>query len=997
MFGRASVVSTILLWSFACAPNGPPPEAEAPDAAAPTTPGEASPDEVLEEARDLYSKQGPREALPRYESALALYRDAGDRKGEAITLGYIGNCYKRFGDYPQALEYLGRALAMKRELAERLEEGKTLNHLGLVYWEMGDYPEATDHFTQSMALARDVGHQQLEAAVLNNLSLVYDEQGDYQRSLEQYQRALELHRAAGFAPGQSDALGNIGGVYLLLGQYRDAISHYQQALAISEEEGLKPSASQDLGNLAICYIMLGQVEEALETLDRALDIAREAGLEKDEAEWLRGKATAWVHVGQYDKALEAYREALAFYEQANSTRELIEALHEVGDLQVVLGDLVSGERDFRRAIDLARGIGHPRGVTFNLTALGDLEFRRRRYEESAALYREALSGATTAGERDFIATSAMQLALAYRELGRFDEAVTEAARALETAQAMEARQLEAQARFTYGEISRAQGNPREALEHYGAGQRVLEALGDPELGWRIAYGQGQALETLGRNQDAVGAYRRAARIIEEVRSQLAEERYRAGYIEDKYQVYVALVRLQLKMGRLGEAFFFAEKLRARNYLELLHRGMPPIRDAVQREAELELRQRIRHLQRALEEEHGKEASQQRRQAVETFSRELASAERAYQDLVDDLKRTDPSYASARMLAVPSTEQVQSSLAPQTALIEYVVGGESVSILVLTNERMFATSVPLSAADLWAKVELLRELIAREGSSEWQRPAESLRHFHIEPIERAGWLDGIARAYLVPHAILHYLPFSALVRPAGEDLRYLVDDYELAYLPSAAALVYGTAEGNEAEEKLLALAPKRARLKHAEEEVRIVGDLFPERSSLLLGSRATEGTFKRLANRYGIIHLATHGFFNKLNPLFSGVELEPDEREDGRLEVHEILGLNLEARLVTLSACETALGSGYFTEVPAGDDFVGLTRAFLFAGSRAVLASLWEVDDRSTLELMRGFYRNLASADNAEALARSQRAMSQEGGRYSHPYYWAPFVLVGRMN
>ena len=294
-------------------------------------------------------------------------------------------------------------------------------------------------------------------------------------------------------------------------------------------------------------------------------------------------------------------------------------LGELGDLQVLLEDLVSGERDFRRAIDLARGIGHPRGVTFNLASLGDLEFRRRRYEESAALYREALSGATAAGERDFIATSAMQLALAYRELGRFDEAVTEVGRALETAQAMEARQLEAQARFTYGEISRAQGNPREALEHYGAGQQVLEALGDPELGWRIAYGQGQALETLGRDQDAVGAYRRAADIIEEVRSQLAEERYRAGYIEDKYQVYVALVRLQLKMGRLGEAFSFAEKLRARNYLELLHRGMPPIRDAVQREAELELRQRIRHLQRALEEEHKKEASQQRRQAVETFS------------------------------------------------------------------------------------------------------------------------------------------------------------------------------------------------------------------------------------------------------------------------------------------------------------------------------------------------------------------------------------------
>ena len=289
---------------------------------------------------------------------------------------------------------------------------------------------------------------------------------------------------------------------------------------------------------------------------------------------------------------------------------------------------------------------------------------------------------------------------------------------------MEARQLEAQARFTYGEISRAQGNPREALEHYGAGQQVLEALGDPELGWRIAYGQGQALETLGRDQDAVGAYRRAADIIEEVRSQLAEERYRAGYIEDKYQVYVALVRLQLKMGRLGEAFPLPKNSVRAITSSYFIVGCPRFETPCNvRQSSSSDSGSATFRERSKRNTGRKPRSKEGRPSKLFLGSLLApSAPINISSMI--LKRTDLSYASARMLVVPSTEQVQRSLAPQTALIEYVVGGESVSILVLTSERMFATSVPLSAADLRAKVELLRVLIAREGSSEWQRPAKA---------------------------------------------------------------------------------------------------------------------------------------------------------------------------------------------------------------------------------------------------------------------------------
>ncbi|MFS8086799.1 MAG: CHAT domain-containing protein, partial [Acidobacteriota bacterium] len=376
-------------------------------------------------------------------------------------------------------------------------------------------------------------------------------------------------------------------------------------------------------------------------------------------------------------------------------------------------------------------------------------------------------------------------------------------------------------------------------------------------------------------------------------------------------------------------------------------------------------------------------------------KELSEAEREYENLLGDLARTDPTYAAVRTLKVPSGAEVAHQLNAGTALVEYVLGERNLVIFVLTSEGLQAKTVPVRAADLQVKVETLRDLMLRKNTNEWKLPAAGLYQTLIAPIEDAGWLRGIKRVYIAPHAILHYLPFAALLKNTGNQSRFLIDDYILAYLPAAAALVY-VEKPTRSSRSVLAMAPANPRLQYTQQESQSISGLFPAQNKLLLGTRATESSFNQLANRYDVIHLATHGFFNKLNPLLSGVVLEPDAEEDGRLEVHEILELRLDADLVTLSACDTALGSGYFAEVPAGDDLVGLTRAFLFAGTPSVLASLWEVNDRSAVQLMHGFYDELRKSDKATALAKTQREMRARG-IYRHPYYWSAFVLVGRMN
>jgi CHAT domain-containing protein len=228
--------------------------------------------------------------------------------------------------------------------------------------------------------------------------------------------------------------------------------------------------------------------------------------------------------------------------------------------------------------------------------------------------------------------------------------------------------------------------------------------------------------------------------------------------------------------------------------------------------------------------------------------------------------------------VPSGKEIQQRLPANTALIEYVVGEQSLVVFVLTSDGLQARSIPLRVADLQARVDTLRDLLLRKDTNEWKLPAASLYRTLIEPVEEAGWLQGVKQLYIIPHATLHYVPFAALLKATNNRNHFLVDDYVLAYLPAAAALVYTNAP-NRSGKSVLAMAPSSTRLQFTQRESQSVSELFPRQHMLLLGSRATESSFKRLANNYDVIHLATHGYFNKLNPLLSGLILEPDAGED----------------------------------------------------------------------------------------------------------------------
>jgi CHAT domain-containing protein len=314
-------------------------------------------------------------------------------------------------------------------------------------------------------------------------------------------------------------------------------------------------------------------------------------------------------------------------------------------------------------------------------------------------------------------------------------------------------------------------------------------------------------------------------------------------------------------------------------------------------------------------------------------------------------------------------------------------------------RMFESQISLD--NLVSRVRLARDFLAhpRTGRDSAAPALGSLYAALRGPANDAGMLRGARSLIVVPHGVLAYLPFAAL----RDDLRgrYLVQDYVLRYLPSAAALAaLRNARSDGASRKFgrvaaAVFAPDPDLLPATRGEAIAIGRVSAS-TQVLVGAGATEARLRSALGSVPLVHVAGHGVMNAVNPMFSRLELargHGGSGDDGRLEVHELLDLSVASTLVFLSGCETGLGTAWSSAFTQGEDYATLAQAFLYAGARSVIATLWRVEDDGAAVFAERFYRQLGSAPPGDALARAQRDMLEDR-RYRAPYYWAAYSLSG---
>src|SRR5215470_15529419 len=920
-------------------------------------------------------KQGTAESLSKaivkYEEALLLWRSAGDQSGEAGTLTSAAQVYNSLGDKQRALAYFQRAIELWKEASDAKGQAIALSGLGAVYYALGDHRQALDYLNQSLLLFQSLKDAGGEAKRLNDIGVVYFALGEPQEALKYYQQALPILRDAGDRSGEASTLNNMGAAFRVMGEPQQALAYFKQALAVQRDVGDAREMAIMLTNIGAAHYRLGDAQQALDYYEQALPLRRKVGAVAGQAITLTDIGAAHLSLGDPQRAMEYLNQALSLTEGGKSRPEEAQTLTIMAAASSELGNKRQALEYLQRALAIWRAIGERQGESSALIGMGRIHREQGNPRLALNYLEEALKLARDIGETGSEAVALADIARVERDLGDLDQAL----------------------------------------------KRIEAAL--------------DLVETL-----------RARIRIEDLRASFLASRH------SDYEFYIdLLMRLHERRPSAGYdalAFEASERARGRNLLEVFGATRAGIRQGADPQS-LERQRALQGQINAKERLRMQLAGRNQIEKSAEIEKELRVLLAEYHEAQGQMLVRSPRYAALTDPVPLKLKEVQrQSLDQDTLLLEYALGEERSFLWAVTPSSFRAYTLP-RRAEIEAVALRAYGLLTRSNQRQYKGSSElaasELSRMVLGPVVAE---FGRKRLAIVSDGVLQYAPFSALPNPgagAGANPRPLIVDHEVVSLASASVLatmrrevgarrrpertvaVFSDpvfqpddprvkqaspgaekANGDKTESDLVRSAEEMGltgfeRLIHTRKEAEaIVALAAPEQGFKALDFAASRATILNTGlDQYRIVHFATHGLLNSRRPELSGIVLslvdEAGRAQEGFLRAYEIYNLKLNAELVVLSACSTALGK----EIK-GEGLAGLTRGFMYAGTPRVIASLWNVRDEATSELMKRLYQNMLAGklSPAAALRQAQISMWREP-RWAAPYYWAGFVIQGEWN
>ncbi len=826
------------------------------------------------------------------------------------------------------------------------------------------------------------------------------------RALYAQSRAVFLRERLGFYAAWCDL--GLGWVEWGMNRLDAAIPALERARAFFIQSGAQGEAASCEINLASIYLERYQYDAALPLLERALKTAQAAGRRKQAAVCLLSMAWAYDHQGNYAQALERYAQARAAYPPHDANGQIVCDLY-VGLAYFNLGQFSKALTILGRAARLAR-----RSQAAALYAEAQiyraqtwLALRRPRSAQRALL--DARTRLTETGQLVYVAFCDRLLAQTYRR--NPPQALARLAAARRAFQRADQPLESALCDLTQGELESAWGEWTRARRFLHRAQEQLAAT-HPDAMWRVEYGLGRIARACGKLDDARAHFLTATRHIAQLRANVRLEEWSNSIFGARQRVFDDALTLTRRAGAHETALEIIESGKAQLFAHLLRQREWRAADADQ----VELAARERSLRQELAAARGQltvEAEQWQGAlwgdvgANRSAARKMAHLKEltaAYDELVAQLQATRRGIAGAPTLTPFSLEEFRRALAARHgtdwAALDYYLVHDRLTIALVDAETVTVNTIRLDAVER-AMLNAcagthpeLREHIYRgvlRGYATSDATARYLETLGAKLIpERVRAAKNHLTLIVSPHGILHQLPFHALKYRGA----YLLDRFSFVYAPSFQVLtqLYRAAPRVRPDARVLLCGAaefetRAPPLRHTRAEIRALAKQFGDAATVLWQRAATRENILALNRsgalaRFDILHFATHAVVEPRAPHWSRILLAGDA-----LTVADALDLNLNARLATLSACASALGAA-----GAGDELVGLARAFFYAGARALVASLWQVDDKTTGALMQRFYAQLRRTDSlADALRAAQLELRAAN---APPFYWAPFMLMG---
>jgi CHAT domain-containing protein/Tfp pilus assembly protein PilF len=803
-----------------------------------------------------------------------------------------------------------------------------------------DREKAIGYYQQAMDVYKEIGDERGEGEILGGLGLIYSNNKDYRTAMPYYQEALKIREKVDDKFLMGNSLNSIGAIYNNLHDYPQAIIYYDKAEALRTQIGDLAGLARTQSLKAGSYLALGEdlnnsgrYPEALELLERALLINRNLNAKSGIAEALNQMGFVYSNIGEYNMAVERISEAAGLMKEENNTTGLAGVYNHLGIVLQLSGKFEKSSEYFNNSLKIYEAASDQKNVVGVLSNLGTLFFDTKDYDKAEEYLNKAL----------------------------------------QISREIKDKELEANCLLNLANDQTLQGKSEQAMVNYKSGLVIARSLNSPDLIWKLIGGEAEYYEKRGDYDKAVQLNDSALKILEGMRSILQSDDQKASFMARERFAYEDVIDMLSSFHEIDNtkgydilAFQYAERSKSRVLLELLTESDTNITIG-----------------------NGKKS--------------------------ESLKYPQPVSIKEAQALCPDKN---------TVILEYSVGDSSSCLWLIAQSAHQLFRLP-GRKSLQEQIESFRFALLNPDQTNndfLTKGGYSLYQTLLKPAEP--FLNKKSKLVIIPDGILNYLPFEVLLtdnKGIGPDnlysgLPFLVKKYPVSYAQSASVLKSLLSEQSELKQSdpedknIVAFgdplyetvtdtsrssAKNYQRLEFSGKEIGNIATLFKKgNADIYLRGDATEENVKREGElkKFNYVHFATHGFIDESKPDFSSLVLTQDNNseEDGFLQANEIFNLNLNADLVVLSACQTGLG-----KLVRGEGMIGLTRAFMYAGTPAVMVSLWSVSDISTATLMGEFYKNLIKEDlyKTDALRKAQLTMLKDE-KFAHPFYWAPFVIVG---
>ena len=902
------------------------------------------------------------------EHSLKIAKENGDREGERRACSQLGIIHANLGKFKEAIRYYQCELEIAKEIGDKKAEGRAYRNLGFGYQRRGDFKKAIELLERSLELVKEVGDTNEEGLTYSKLGHCYQFLGDISKAIRYHELYLNICKKLENRQGEGRAYGYLGSDYNMLGDLNNAVKHQQYALRIAIEVGDRSGEGAACANLGNAKLGLGLVKEAILCHQHHLKIAKELREKAGEGRANGNLGVCYFRLHETKTAIDHHELRLKIAKEVGDSDEEGAAYGCLGNAYSRLGYLKKAVDFYERKLKIAQEGGNRTKEGDAYASLGTAYHGLRDFEKAIQCYESSLKIAKEVRDRVGEGASCANIGSAYLRIGDYEKAKEHYELHLKISQEVGDRAREGAAYHNLGNCYIRQEDFKRACEYYQLSLKIAEEVGDKDVEAKSSYSIGGWLEQFGLLQEARSLYQSSVEIMNDVRDRLeGNDEWKISQRDLNQVVYSSLWRVLLKQGKVGEALSAAEQGRAQSLRDLLEAKYGFVKPSrLSPKADESVRDALSYLPLNTV-------------FIAVQGRKIFHWVIQKGDVVK-LRKQEISDNST----VDAITFLQSSIA---------VARENIGVRVMVN----------------CEDRSLDELT--EGMQEQERTDETDSHSSgiesnalrtlyevvIGPI--ADLVHG-EELTIIPEGPLCLAPYAAFV---DANSKYLAESFRIRVLPSISSLklITDCSEAYHSNSGALLVGdpwvqeigkkkkPRLQQLPCAKEEVEMIGKILG--TAPLTGRQATKDEVLKRLSSVALVHIAAHGRIETgeiaLTPNPTRASKLPKE-DDYLLKMTDVMQIKLRARLVVLSCCHSGRG-----QIKA-EGVVGIARAFIGAGARSVLVSLWAINDAATLEFMKTFYEHLLNGRSAsQALSEAMKFM-RESDEYNHVRFWAPFVLIG---